>query len=58
MALVFFIYRSIMTARTLSLIAQRINKTGSAELKGDIKKKAEEKKLERFLANFLLDRGL
>lgn len=57
-ALVFFIYRSIMTARTLSLIAQRINKTGSAELKGDIKKKAEEKKLERFLANFLLDRGL
>lgn len=58
MALVFFIYRSIMTARTLTLIAQRINKTGSAELKGDIKKKAEEKKLERFLANFLLDRGL
>jgi hypothetical protein len=57
-ALVFFIYRSIMTARTLTLIAQRINKTGSAELKGDIKKKAEEKKLERFLANFLLDRGL
>jgi hypothetical protein len=57
-ALVFFIYRSIVTARTLSLVAQRINKSGTPELKSDIKKKAEEKKLERFLANFLLDRGL
>lgn len=57
-ALIFYIRKTVLTTRALTLIAQQINKGGHDELKGAIKQKAEQKKLEAFLSMFLLDRGL
>ena len=57
-ALVFYIRKSILTGRALTVVAQQINKGEHTELKQKIKQKATDRKIEPYLANFLLDRGL
>jgi len=57
-ALVFYVRKTIITGRALTLVAQQINKGGHVELKNAIRAKAEQKKMESFLSMFLLDRGL
>jgi hypothetical protein len=57
-ALVFYIRKSFLTSRALTVVAQQINKGEHTELKQRIKSKATERQIEPYLANFLADRGL